>query len=57
MGKRSTVQKNVARFEEGTLNKDSLSVLKSISEAVQRGWNDKYMKKKFNAPKTFQSRK
>ena len=57
LGKRSTVQKNVAKFEEGTLNKDSLSVLKSISEAVQRGWNDKYMKKKFNAPKTFQSRK
>jgi hypothetical protein len=57
MGKRSTVQNNVAKFEEGTLNKDSLSVLKSISEAVQRGWNDKYMTKKFNAPKTFQSRK
>jgi len=32
-------------------------VLKSIREAVQRGWKDKYMKKKFNAPKTFKSRK
>ncbi len=30
-------------------------MLKSISEAVQRGWKDKYIKKKFNAPKTFQS--
>jgi hypothetical protein len=57
MGKRRTVQNNVAEFEEGTLNKDNLSVLKSISEAVQRGWKEKYMKKKFNAPKTFQSRK
>jgi hypothetical protein len=51
------VQNNVAEFEEGTLNEDNLSVLKSISEVVQRGWKDKYMKKKFNAPKTFQSRK
>jgi hypothetical protein len=51
------VQKNVAEFEEGTLNEDNLSVLKSISKAVQRGWKDKYMKKKFNAPKTFQSRR
>jgi hypothetical protein len=57
MGKRSTVQNNVAKFEEGTLNEDNLSVLKSINEAVQRGWKDKFMKKKFNAPKTFQSRK
>ena len=32
-------------------------MLKSISEAVQRGWKDKYMKTKFNAPKTFQFRK
>ena len=55
MGKRRTVQNNVAKFEEGTLNEDNLSVLKSIREAVQRGWKDKYMKKKFNAPKTFKS--
>jgi hypothetical protein len=47
----------MAEFEEGTLNKDNLSLLKSISEAVQRGWKYKYMKKKFNAPKTFQSRR
>ncbi len=55
MRKRRTVQNNVAEFEEGTLKEDNLSVLKSISEAVQRGWKEKYMKKKFNAPKTFQS--
>ncbi len=30
-------------------------MLKSISKAVQRGWKEKYTKKKFNAPKTFQS--
>jgi hypothetical protein len=30
-------------------------VLKSISEAVERGWKEKYMKKKSNAPKTCQS--
>jgi hypothetical protein len=57
MGKRRTVQYNVAKFEEGTLIEDNLSVLKSISKAVQRGWKDKYMKTKFNAPKTFQFRK
>jgi hypothetical protein len=57
MEKRRTVQDNVAEFEEGTLNEDNLSVLKSISKAVQKGWKNKYMKKKFNAPKTFQSRK
>ncbi len=57
MGKRSSVQNNVAKFEEGTLNEYNLSVLKSIREAVQRGWKDKYMKKKFNAPKKFQLRK
>ncbi len=57
MGKRSSVQNNVAKFEEGTLNEYNLSVLKSIREAVQRGWTDKYMKKKFNAPKKFQLRK
>ncbi len=56
-GKRSTVQNNVEEFEEGTLKEDNLSVLKSISKAVQRGWKEKYMKKKFNVPKTFQSRK
>ena len=55
MGKRTTVQNNLAQFEEGTLDENNLSVLKSISEAVQRGWKEKYMKKKFNAPKTFQS--
>jgi hypothetical protein len=53
MGKRSTVQNNVAKFEERILNKDYLSVLKSISEAVQKGWKEKYMKKKYKAPKTF----
>jgi hypothetical protein len=37
MGKRSTVQNNVEKFEEGTLKEDNLSVLKSISKAVQRG--------------------
>ncbi len=57
MGKRRQVQNNVAEFEEGTLNKDNLSVLKSISEAVQRGWKDKYTKKKFNALRMFQLRK
>ncbi len=36
MGKRSTVQNNVAKFEERILNEDNLSVLKSISEAVQK---------------------
>ena len=49
-----TVQNNVAKFEEGTLNKDNLSMLKGISKAVQRGWKLKYTKKKYNAPKTFQ---
>jgi len=52
-GRRSTVQNNVAEFEEGTLDKNNLSGLKSISKAVQRGWKEKYMKKKFDAPKTF----
>ncbi len=37
MGKRSTVQNNVAKFEERILNKDNLSVLKSISKAIQKG--------------------
>jgi hypothetical protein len=55
MGKRRTVQNYLAEFEEGTLKEDNLSVLKSINKAVQRGWKEKYMKKKFNAPKTFQS--
>jgi hypothetical protein len=55
MGKRMTVQNNVAEFEEVTLDKNNLSVLKSINEAVQRGWKEKFMKKKFNAPITFQS--
>ncbi len=55
MGKRSTVQNNVAKFEERILNEDDLSVLKSISKAVQKGWREKYMKKKYKAPKTFQS--
>ncbi len=55
MGKRTTVQNNLAQFEEGTLDENNLSVLKSISEAVQRGWKEKYMKKNFNALKTFQS--
>jgi hypothetical protein len=55
MGKRRTAQNNMAEFEDGTLKEDNLSVLKSISEAVQRGWKEKYMKKKFNAPKSFQS--
>ena len=50
-----TVQNNVAEFEKGTLKEDNLSVLKSISEAVQRGWKEKYTNKKFNAPKIFQS--
>jgi hypothetical protein len=36
MGKRCTVQNNVAKFEERILNEDSLSVPKSISEAVQK---------------------
>ena len=54
MGKRRTVQNNVAEFEEGTLNEDNLSVLKIIIEAVQRGWKEKCTKKKFNARKTFQ---
>ena len=49
------MQNNVAEFEEGTLKEDNLSVLKSISKAVQRGWKKKYTKKKCNAPKTFQS--
>ena len=30
-------------------------MLKSTSKAEQRGWKEKYMKKKFNAPKSFQS--
>jgi hypothetical protein len=55
MGKRSTVQNNVAKFEERILNKNNLSVLKSISKAVQKGWKEKYIKKKYKAPKTFQS--
>jgi hypothetical protein len=55
MGKRRTVQNIVAEFEEGTLKEDNVSVMKSISEAIQRGWKEKYMKKIFNAPKTFQS--
>ncbi len=55
MGKRRTMQNNMAEFEEGTLNKDNLSMLKSTSKAEQRGWKEKYMKKKFNAPKSFQS--
>jgi hypothetical protein len=42
---------------EGTLNENYLSGLKSISEAVQRDWKEKYTKKKFNAPKTFGCRK
>jgi hypothetical protein len=37
MGKSRTVQNNVAEFEEGTIKGDYLSVLQSISEAVQRG--------------------
>jgi hypothetical protein len=57
MGKRITVQNNEAKFEERILNEDNLSVLKSISKAVQKGWMEKYMKKKYKAPKTFQSRK
>jgi hypothetical protein len=57
MGKRSTVQNNVAKFDERILNEDNLSVLKSISKAVQKGWKEKYTKKKYKAPKIFQSRK
>ncbi len=47
----------MAEFEERTLDGNYLSGLKSISKAVQRDWKEKYMKKKFDAPKTFQCRK
>ncbi len=30
-------------------------MLKSISKAVQKDWKEKYTKKKYKAPKTFQS--
>jgi hypothetical protein len=36
MGKRRTVQNNLAEFEEGTLKEDNLSVPKSISKAVKK---------------------
>ncbi len=49
MGKRTTVQNNVAEFEEGTLDENYLSGLKSISEALQRGW--KVLLKHFNLAK------
>ncbi len=32
-------------------------MLKKISKAIQQGWEEKYMKKKFNAPKKFQLHK
>jgi hypothetical protein len=42
---------------DGQLKEDNISRLKSISEAVQKGWKEKYMKKKYKAPKWFNSRK
>jgi hypothetical protein len=52
------VQNDVATFETGFIEGEHYSsMLKSISEAVQRGWKEKYTKKKFNAPKMFQLRK
>ncbi len=57
LGKRSTVQNTVAKFEEGIINKDNLPVLKSINEDILQGWEEKYKCKKYKAPTWFQSHK
>jgi hypothetical protein len=57
MGLRSTAQNTVANFVEGTINKDNLPVLKSISKDILQGWDEKYRCKKYKAPKMFKSRK
>ncbi len=57
MGLRSsTAQNTVANFAEGTINKDNLPVLKSISEDILQGWDEKYGCKKYKPPKMFKSR-
>jgi hypothetical protein len=56
-GSRQLVQNNVAKFEEGLLNKDDISRLENISEKIQQGWEKKYKSNNYKAPKKFQSRK
>jgi hypothetical protein len=57
IGSRRLVQSNVAKFEEGLLNKDDISRLENISEKIQQGWEEKYKSNNYKAPKKFQSRK
>jgi len=57
-GKRRQVQSDVAKFETGFIEGElDSSMLKKISKAIQQGWEEKYTKKKFNAPKKFQLHK
>ncbi len=55
MGRRSTAQNAVAYFVKETINKDNLPLLKSISEDILQGWDEKY--KKYKAPMKFKSHK
>jgi hypothetical protein len=55
MGKRQQVQNDVAKFETGLIEGEFYSsMLKKISKAIQQGWEEKYMKSKYNAPRLFQ---
>ncbi len=56
-GNRQLVQNNVAKFQEGLLKEDDISRLKSISEDIQQGWEEKYKSKKYEAPEQFQYQK
>jgi hypothetical protein len=52
------VQNDVAKFETGFIEGELYSsMLKKISKAIQQGWEEKYMKKKFNAPRMFRLHK
>ena len=54
-GKRRQVQNDVAIFETGLIKGELYSsMLKKISKAIQQGWEEKYMKIKYNAPRWFQ---
>ena len=57
-GKRRQVQNDVAKFETGLIKGELYSsMLKNISKAIQQGWEEKYKKNKYNAPRMFQLRK
>jgi len=54
-GKRRQVQNDVAIFETGLIKGELYSsMLKKISKAIQQGWEEKYMKIKYKAPRLFQ---